>query len=107
MIFERGVDPRYAAMDGRHVAHHSLMTSLFGRSLIERVGLMDESLTVGEDVDYIVRLRAAGMVAALTDAVVSIRRRHDGNLSLREPTPPAAQMLQVLRRNILRHRPVK
>lgn len=104
VIFEGGIDPRYAAMNGQHAAHHSLMTSLFERALIERTGLMDETLSLAEDVDYLIRLKAAGMVSVACDAEVHIRRRHDTNTTLFDTTPVAAQMMQVLRRNILRKR---
>lgn len=104
VIFEGEVDEYYLAMDGQFAHQHSMMTSLFERSLTQRAGFLDETLSLAEDVDYLVRLRSAGMVSAICEDVVHIRRRHNGNLTLRDTTSPRAQMMQVLRRSILRHR---
>lgn len=97
-------DPRYAAMDGQLVSLHSVVTAMFDNALLKRTGLFDETMLQAEDVDYLVRLRQAGMVAAITDADVHIRRRHNANSSISTPATVRADTMQVLRRNIARRR---
>ncbi|MBK8083578.1 MAG: glycosyltransferase family 2 protein [Devosia sp.] len=104
VIFEGPVDPAYAAMDGQYVHLHNFLPALFERSLIARTGLLDETMLHGEDVDYLVRLRQAGMVAAACDAIVHIRRRHDSNWSSADPALVRASTMQILHRNIARRR---
>jgi glycosyltransferase involved in cell wall biosynthesis len=104
VVFDGPIDPAYTWMQGQYVNQHSLMCSLFERSLIQRAGLMDESMLRGEDSDYLVRLRQVGMVSAPCDAIVHIRRRHSTNWSSATPAVVRANTLQVLRRNIARRR---
>jgi glycosyltransferase involved in cell wall biosynthesis len=98
------IDPPYAAMDGQYVLLHSAMTAMFERSLLERAGLLDETMLLGADVDYLVRLRQIGMVAATCDADVHIRRRHGSNSSSVGPTTIRTRTMQILHRNIVRNR---
>jgi len=104
IIFDGRADPAYAGMDGQYVNQYNFLPSLFERGLIERTGLMDESMMHGEDVDYLIRLRQMGMMSAPCDAIVHIRRRHGSNWSSAERTLVKANTLQVLRRNIARRR---
>jgi hypothetical protein len=61
-------------------------------------------MLLGADVDYLVRLRQAGMVAAICDADVHIRRRHASNSSQIDQATMRADAMQILRRNIVRKR---
>lgn len=79
--FEAEVDLRIAHLDGQHVPAMSLHPYIFRRALIERVGPMNESMIFGEDQDYIVRLRAAGMRCAVYDGFAAIYRRHTTNMT--------------------------
>ena len=54
---------------------------LWPRSLFERVGLLDESLEMSEDVDFFMRCRQAGVVFQQRDDVVQFYRRHPDNLT--------------------------
>jgi len=94
----------YAGMDGNYVFHHSIVSGMFERSLLDRVGHLDETMGLVADVDYLVRLRQAGMIAALCDADVHIRRRHSHNSSSVSPATIRGDTLQIMRRNILRLR---
>lgn len=100
-------DPYYTAMDGQHVLLISIVTAIFERSLIERVGWLDETMGVVADVDYLVRLKQGGMVAAATDKVVHICRRHDSNSTAASQKTILTDTMQVLRRNIARRRAEK
>jgi glycosyltransferase involved in cell wall biosynthesis len=79
--FETEPDLRIAHLDGQHIPAMSLHPYIFRRALIERVGPMDESMIFGEDQDYIVRLRAAGMRCAVYDGFAAIYRRHATNMT--------------------------
>lgn len=105
VIFDgTSVDETYAAMDGKHVLMFNILTTMFRRELLDRVGQFDPSLAVAEDVDYLVRLRKAGMHAVAIDADVHIRRRHDSNSTYSTPATARRDTLQILRRNIVRRR---
>ncbi len=80
------------------------LPSLLERSLIVRAGPMDETMLRSSDVDYLIRLRQAGMVSAPCDAIVHIRRRHTTKWSSGDVATVHANTLQILRRNIARRR---
>jgi glycosyltransferase involved in cell wall biosynthesis len=79
------------------------MSMLIDRAWIDRVGGFDESIRVGEDVDLLVRLRAAGARMATIDDVVVVRRVHGDNLIYAEDDVDAS-LARALRRH-LRSRP--
>jgi glycosyltransferase involved in cell wall biosynthesis len=97
-------DPPYAAMDGQHALLHSAVTAMFERSLLDRVGLLDETMGLVADVDYLVRLRQAGMVAVACDADVHIRRRHANNSTSITPDTLLAHQMQLMHGTIVRRR---
>jgi len=55
-------------------------TMLARRELLERVGPFDESLTIGEFVDWHTRAEGAGMRSAMLDRLVLHRRLHMSNM---------------------------
>lgn len=64
----------------------------FGNSLVlawrttyDRVGGYDESFVTGTDVDWLIRVKAAGLAVGLLDEVLTERRIHDANLSAVHP----------------------
>lgn len=59
-----------------------LPATLFRRSVFERVGLLDESLTFGEDSDWFLRAREQGVPFLTTEEKVLLYRRHDRNMTL-------------------------
>lgn len=69
------------------------------RELFARVGRFDESLVSGEDTDWIVRAKAAGVVHTLVPESLLWRRVHHDNTSTRERFDQRA-MLAILRRRI-------
>lgn len=66
-------------LDGRHVPGPNLGTGLFRSRLLRRIDGFDESLRFGEDLDYFLRLREAGMRIALCDVDGLVYRRHATN----------------------------
>jgi glycosyltransferase involved in cell wall biosynthesis len=91
-----------AAIDGKH-APSILMTCLYRRALIDRIGFFDESLGYGEDLDYHWRLVEVGMHLALSEADALIYRRHAGNITNGAP-PRQTTIMKLLARRAARHR---
>jgi glycosyltransferase involved in cell wall biosynthesis len=59
-------------------------TMLMRHSLIEKIGLFNTSLPVGEFIDWYSRARAAGLKDLMRTEVVLRRRLHSNNLGIRE-----------------------
>lgn len=94
---------RFAQINGRHAPTIGLHPYLFRRGLIEKAGLMDEGMMLGEDSDYLARLGSAGMIAAVYDGAAAVYRRHEGNMTL-DIAAAGRGMLEMLARNIARRR---
>lgn len=67
------------------------------RRVFDRVGGFDPALRVGEDTDWMLRARAAGIRIARIDRVLLRRRIHGANLSYRTQEMRAAAYRSVLR----------
>jgi GT2 family glycosyltransferase len=80
----------------RHRYHHA-MTMLAPRRVFDRVGAFDPSFRVGEDTDWMLRARVAGLVVARVDRVLIRRRIHGANLIYRTEEMRAAIHRTVLR----------
>lgn len=59
----------------------SLTTATFRRRVVDEIGLFDESLSIGEDLDYLLRIFEQGYTYALSDHVSVLYRRHDTNMT--------------------------
>jgi glycosyltransferase involved in cell wall biosynthesis len=101
--FEDGIDSKYLQLDGRAMSTFGVIVYLVTADLMRHAGPMDESLMLGEDTDYVLKLRAAGMSAVECDAVVAIYRRHQSNITL-DGVGVMRDRLGVLARNIARRR---
>jgi len=71
--------------------------------LFQTLGFLDTGLRAGEVVDWIARLRHAGVGEAWTEAVVLERRVHGGHLSAAKKES-RADLLEVVRRSLARQR---
>lgn len=91
-----------AALDATF-APSILMTCLYRRELIEKVGFFDEGLKFGEDLDFHWRLVETGMKIALSDCDALIYRRHSGNATNFAP-PKQSIILKLLARRVARRR---
>jgi len=93
---------RKELLDGDHVGH--IMETLVARKTVfERVGLFDCSLTTAEDVDWFNRAHQMGIATAVTPAVVLHKRIHGRNSSL-NVTENDANLLRVVRHSVARKR---
>jgi len=103
ILLDGVLDSRFRRMDDALSDAVHLSPFLFRRSLLERCGGMDETLLMGEDVDYLARLREGGMVAVPWDGDAFIYRRHDANATT-IPANVNRGHLDMLSRRIARRR---
>lgn len=104
VIVEPGADDQgFARLDGTFAPAVGLHVHLFRRPLIDATGPMDESMPLGSDVDYLARLKQAGMHSAVYDGDTAVYRRHASNLTLDRAGKREA-MFGVLSRNLKRRR---
>lgn len=99
-VLEPGVAPphwlRAMGAASRHLYRYA-MTMLAPRRVFDRVGAFDPSYRVGEDTDWMLRARAAGVVVGAVDRVLIRRRIHGANLTYRTEEMQAAIHRTVLR----------
>lgn len=81
----------------------NLGSALFRRDVFERVGPFDEALTFGEDLDWFLRAREAGVRIALLDQTTLLYRLHDRNLIGRAGAAKGG-MMDALHLSIARRR---
>lgn len=79
----------------------SFCTMLSRRAVFARVGLIDESLRYGEDVDWFLRVREQNIPFAFLDRVTHLRRLHENNL-MNDTRAANLYMLQVLKKSLAR-----
>jgi glycosyltransferase involved in cell wall biosynthesis len=104
VLVEPGCDDLgFAARDGTLMPSALLHLHLFRRPLIEATGMMDETMRLGSDSDYIIRMKPAGMRSTIYDGDAYLYRRHATNITL-DPAERRAGMLGVLARNLKRRR---
>ncbi len=83
---------------------YTLQTVVVRRRSFDRVGYLNEALRpVGEDIDWFVRAREAGLVSEMLDDVLLFRRMHQHNISraLNEPAGKE-QMLNLVMAKLAR-----
>ncbi len=60
----------------------SLGSAAIRRSVFDRVGLFDETLRQGEDLDWFMRARELGVAMLIHQEVVQLYRRHESNVTI-------------------------
>lgn len=103
MFLDGAVDSRISQMDGALSPDISLCPFLFRRTVLDKCGDMDESMLVGEDTDYLARLRESGMQAKPWSGDAYIYRRHGANTTAL-PESVGRGLLGMLARKISRGR---
>lgn len=99
------VPPAVASIMGRDDQTGSIPSSWFvRRGTFERVGLFDESVRFGEDVEWLTRAHDVGVVEHLLDEKLLLRRIHGSNLTLLHPAEFQAKMMSLLRASVRRKR---
>jgi glycosyltransferase involved in cell wall biosynthesis len=87
----------------RTVTHVHLGSGVFRRSVFDRVGLFDESLSYSEDLDWSLRVRECGISMLILKEITLLYRLHGGNMTITKTTPDL-QVLQVLKKSLDRRR---
>jgi len=78
-------------------------TALLKKEVVERVGLFDESLRIGEFIDWNSRAQEAGFKSAMLEDVMYQRRIHETNTGVNE-RPSRTDYLKVARNAIARRK---
>lgn len=81
----------------------NVATALIRRSAFATVGPFDESVAGGDDVDWLLRAREAGIREARVEAITLLYRRHDANMT-NDVAVDQSRLLKVLARAVVRRR---
>lgn len=76
--------------------------TLSSRRLLDRVGYFDESLRVGEYVDWLARARSLGVREKVSPTVSLLRRVHERNTSRERRSDYAVDVMTIVKRHRLR-----
>lgn len=81
----------------------SLGSAAIRRAVFDRVGLFDEALRQGEDLDWFMRARELGVAMLIHQEVVQLYRRHEGNVTNHNEVKHS-YLLRMLRQSLARRR---
>ena len=81
----------------------SLCAAVFRREVFDIVGRFDEQLRYGEDVDWFLRAREAGIDIGIRNEVTRLYRKHDSNMTL-DTEQSNHYFLAALRKSLQRRR---
>lgn len=79
-------------------------TLLIRRPALDRVGQLDPHYRAGEDTEWFVRARDAGLLFAITPGALLRRRFHSANLSHSAAAATPRQLLHIVRDSLQRRR---
>jgi glycosyltransferase involved in cell wall biosynthesis len=94
---------RMALLTGDHVCR-TMETLVARKSLFERIGKLDPSFHVSEDVEWFVRANDHGVPHAVIHKMLLIVRIHGTNMGLNAPAAQRSLLLKALRQSIERKR---
>jgi len=92
-----GRDPVYGDLDGIPI-----LSAMFTRSALDRVGGFDETFGHSEDLDLLIRLRELGIRIEILPDVLLFRRFHEDQVTASPPDVPP--LLRSLRQKLQRER---
>ena len=81
----------------------SVGASVFRRSAFQRFGPFDESIRLGEDLDWLLRAREAGARIAVVDAVTLLYRQNPGSVSYGKDAAEL-NLFRILKSSVQRRR---
>jgi len=96
------LDYRFERPDNT-VSHIHLGAALYRRRAFERIGGFDESLRVGDDQDWFLRAREAGLHILIVGEITLYYRLHGANMT-RGATAQQLELIDVVRRSLQRRR---
>jgi glycosyltransferase involved in cell wall biosynthesis len=92
--------PHFPKLGAQPAPGHAA-TTLARRAAFDEIGVFDESLWLGEDIDWLARAKDAGIAAATLEHVVLRYRVHAANTS-RHTQPNRSALLGILRDSVHR-----
>lgn len=81
----------------------SLGAAVFKRTVFDRIGLLDETLHFGEDVDWFMRARERGISMMIIEQVTHFYRIHESNMTLQAATRDS-YLMRALKKSLDRRR---
>jgi len=96
-------DQGFGERDGILTPSALLHVHIFRRALVEATGMMDTTMKLGSDIDYLARLKHVGMRSAIYGGDAYLYRRHANNITL-DVAAKRAGSLGMLVRNLRRRR---
>lgn len=98
-------DEERSRLQPRPMAYSGVLPgcSLIRREVFERIGCFDESLSSGETVAWVMKLRDAGIQTRQIEDVTLLRRIHRNNTGRRDAQGEAANYAAILRARLRRN----
>lgn len=96
-------DPSHGRVDGQFSPNGNLGSGMFRRAVVRRVGAFAEDMLAAEDVDFLNRLREAGMRVDVIECDALLYRRHASNMTNDRPVV-RRWFMEMLRRKLARAR---
>jgi glycosyltransferase involved in cell wall biosynthesis len=85
------------------IFHVHLGASTFRRTVFDKIGIFDESLTFSEDHDLFLRIREAGLSIKPVDEIGLYYRIHESNMTRQKPLNEM-QVFEVIKRSLKRRK---
>jgi glycosyltransferase involved in cell wall biosynthesis len=85
----------------------TISTWIVRRAVFAQVGVFDESLVIGEDIDWIARAQDSGIHRGYIDDVCVLRRLHSGSVTALNPDMTCRGLTRVLRASLNRRRSIE
>lgn len=100
-VFEEGIPDRLTAQGNAQM----VATRLFSKSALDRVGLFNEQLGMGESIDWLLRAEACKLTEIQIQKTVLLRRSHANNMTRTESPEGYMKMVKehLLRQKKLRY----
>jgi glycosyltransferase involved in cell wall biosynthesis len=83
---------------------HNVASMIFRRSVFDRVGLFNETLTYGEDGDLLIRIIEAGVPFVILNTPTLYYRRHRGSMMARDDPRKKSDLVRVVAMSLARRR---
>ena len=83
---------------------HSIVAMVFRRSVFDRIGLFDESLTYGEDGDLFLRILEAEVPFVILNTPTLYYRRHGDSMMTRDDPRKKSDLVRVAAMSLARRR---
>src|SRR5262249_27838043 len=83
---------------------HNVTSMVFRRSVFDRIGLFDETLMYGEDLDLIMRILEAKVPFVILNTPTLYYRRHGDSMMTRDDPRKKSDLVRVVAMSLARRR---